>query len=260
MAKKKKIVRPQYVPKEERQKQQPKEPMSKGLKYGLIAGACVLVIAIVLFAIFYDDGSLPSQDSVVVTEGDNWIVVNKGTNTSPKFYKQGEIEPMDGYVLDENLSDTDARGIKTFAYAPEDELDPVKNYQVRGVNSKPEEIIESVYTSYGAWGSYLYDMHPIQTVTLDGREVTYFIADGMTVPEEEGEGEDTTAEDTTDEAASQESTQVTQEIICYVPSIRDTCILILLTVEITEDQPPLEEAELLAKIEEAISHITFEVE
>lgn len=66
MAKKKKIVKPHYIPKDQRKKN---KPMAKETKI-LILGICAAVIvAAVLFAIFYDDGSLPVRDGVVVTEG-----------------------------------------------------------------------------------------------------------------------------------------------------------------------------------------------
>ena len=50
--KKKKIVRPAaYTPKKAEYK-----PMSKKTKLGILIGVCVLAVAIVLFALLYDDG------------------------------------------------------------------------------------------------------------------------------------------------------------------------------------------------------------
>lgn len=67
--KKKKIVRPAaYTPKKAEYK-----PMSKKTKLGILIGVCVLAVAIVLFALLYDDGSLKVSGGAIKGAQENWL-------------------------------------------------------------------------------------------------------------------------------------------------------------------------------------------
>ena len=66
-----------------------------------IAILCVLIVAVAIGAILlfrYDDGALKVKDGAVVTEGDNWLIVN-GSNTrgGQRYYKLGEVGELEGY-------------------------------------------------------------------------------------------------------------------------------------------------------------------
>lgn len=243
---KKKITRPkQYVSKEQRAKQKPKEPMSKQLKYGLIIGGAVVVLALVLFLIFYNDGSLPMQDGEVVMGADNWIVVNTGTSSKPKYYKIAEIEPAEGYVAEESETSATTPGFQNFVAT--DPENPVSRYYVMGVNGKAGEVVESANTSYLAMLGDAMKVSGTEMVDVDGREAYYFTTE--VIPAEEGEEtEEGTGYDLDHE----------QQMVCYFPAIRNTTVLAVVVSDLSDGKEPLTEAELVAAMSEVVANITFE--
>lgn len=287
MAKKKKIVRPQYISKEQRARQAPKKPMAKWLKLSIIYCSIALVIAIILFAIFYDDGSLPMQDGNVVME-DNWIVVNKGTSSDQKYYKVGEIAgAIDGFAPDEGGADTSNSSLILYNFHPEDESSRITRYSISGTNAKAESVSQ---TGHDNFVMYYPDMEigDVQKVDLHGHAFYYFASKMLpTTPEEEvaealEEGEDvaagdedagdapepeaTDAPDAADEDVpaggedtpeaqpeETEAEQLTQQMYIYVPAIRDTSVLITVTINYGEDQPEMTDEELQA-IADSILH------
>ena len=66
-----------------------------------IAILCVLIVAVAIGAILlfrYDDGALKLKDGTVVTEGDNWLIVD-GSNARgrSRYFKLGEMGEIEGY-------------------------------------------------------------------------------------------------------------------------------------------------------------------
>ena len=89
-----------------------------------IALLCVLAAAVVVGAIFlfrYDDGALKVQDGKVVTDGDNWLIVN-GSNTrgGRRYYKLGEVGEIEGYAREAKPILTDAN-VTEYVYTAQDE-------------------------------------------------------------------------------------------------------------------------------------------
>ena len=193
MAKKKKIVKPHYIPKDQRKKN---KPMAKETKI-LILGICAAVIvAAVLFAIFYDDGSLPVRDGVVVTEGDNWIVGNLGTSSSPKYYKFGELTPLEGFTEDPDMSVKSDDNVKDYWFAADDESQEISAYYVCAVAQEPEQIAQTVHDQYIAFYGEGGSVGDVQSITLNGLEGAYFTSlfSQAVVEETEPEATDATAD------------------------------------------------------------------
>lgn len=234
MAKKKKrYVRPQYVAKSERAKSKPKTPMRKELKYGLIFCACALVLAVILFFALYSDGSLPIRDGKAVVEANNWLVANTGTGSSPKYYKVGSSEPIDGFTANPEVAEQMAVDMQY--YEPDDENSQVMSYYVRGINHTPEENAEAANTNYAMLNTEMVTS-PLGTTTIDGRVVQYFNSIGEPTEEQEGQ----------------------QQFLAYLPSIRDTSVLVCITAKVTEEQPALDDAYMLDMLEQIIAKVQFE--
>lgn len=229
--KRKKIVRPQYTSKEVRAKQAPKKPVPKELKYGIAFCAVALVIAVVLFFALYNDGALPVQDGKPVMGGDNWLLANVGSSGDPKYYKVGEIAPVEGYVRDTEAELEDW----IYSFTAEDAESRIGSYYVTGVGRAPEVNAEAFYDSYTSFAGNL-SVTPVQKVTLGGDEVDYF----------------TTATPPALDAGTQ------QQLIAYLPGIRGTSVMAVITVNVTVEKPALTEAELLAFYEQVKDSITLE--
>ncbi len=265
MAKKKKIVKPHYIPKDQRKKN---KPMAKETKI-LILGICAAVIvAAVLFAIFYDDGSLPVRDGVVVTEGDNWIVGNLGTSSSPKYYKFGELTPLEGFTEDPDMSVKSDDNVKDYWFAADDESQEISAYYVCAVAQEPEQIAQTVHDQYIAFYGEGGSVGDVQSITLNGLEGAYFTSlfSQAVVEETEPEATDATAdgaqEETSAETEETEETvyEQTQSVVCYLPAIRGNSVLISLQVDISETKPALTEEQSAAWLQKIADTLVLETE
>ena len=80
----------------------------------------VLVLAIVLFNLLYDDGSLKVVDGVVQTEGVNSLVFNDGSANNPRYFKLGQLSDVEGYTLTSSPIGSDENVVE-YTYTPADE-------------------------------------------------------------------------------------------------------------------------------------------
>lgn len=105
-------------------------PKDKLIK--LCVGLAAVILVIVLAFVLVDklDGHLPVQDGVVVTEGDNVIVVNNGTLSNPRYFKLGQAGEVEGYTLSrlEDLVNDD--NVAPFGYEPQDEASLVSRVTI----------------------------------------------------------------------------------------------------------------------------------
>ena len=72
----------------------------------------MIVLVVVWYYGFYDDGSLKIRNQAVVGAEDNWLIgkLDKGKNS--EYYKLGTVETPDGYELtDEKLTGTSSTPI-----------------------------------------------------------------------------------------------------------------------------------------------------
>ena len=229
--KKRESIRQKYTTKEVRIKQAPKKPVPKGLKYGILFCAIALVVAVILFFALYNDGSLPMENGKPVMQGDNWLLANVGSSNSPKYYKVGEVAPVEGYVRDTETELEDW----IYMYKAEDAENRIGSYYVTGVNRVPDVNAGALYDSYtsfvGEWS-----VTPVQTATIGGDEVDYF----------------TTATPPAADTATQ------QQFIAYLPGIRNTSVMTVITANVTVEEPALSEEELMAFYEQVKDSITLE--
>jgi len=148
MAKKKKIKKPVYVTREERRK---KNPMPKKTKI-IIASVCgALALALILFVLLYDDGSLPVRNGIVQVEGDNWLVTNLNTQNRQSYFKQAEVNAPEGFVLEPGNSLKSDSNETAFWFVPEDENNPIRNFYVSGNAQNVPDLVESVHPQFLAF-------------------------------------------------------------------------------------------------------------
>ncbi|MBQ8971838.1 MAG: hypothetical protein IJ074_01985 [Clostridia bacterium] len=172
-----------------------------------------LVLAVVLFNIFYSDGSLKVVDGVAQTEGAHSILVNTGTASSPKYFKLGQVSEVEGYDLEEVVSTTD-ENIKTYTYVPSGDS-PITNVTVGGFTAPAESYAEYVSAVYGSIEGY--NMTEVQTANLLDRDVYYLttradpevIAATIAAAQEALDAEAAEAETT--EEAVEETTEAIEE-------------------------------------------------
>lgn len=230
---KKKIVRPQYVTREVRIKQAPKKPISKELKIGIAFCAVALVLALVLFFVLYDEGSLPMENGVPVVDGENWIITNVGDSSNPKYYKVGEVNPLPGYTAQSTEELTSDLTVHT--YVPEDPDSNVVSYYVIGINSKFDSVAQSANANMRTMAGDM-AISAVQRETVAGMEVDMF----------------STNQAATEEASAQ------RQLLYYLPAIRNTSVLMSVTVNLPADSENMTLEEEKALAAEIIENIQLE--
>lgn len=233
MAKKKKIVRRPHVA----QPKSSSKPLTKKQKIGLLVAAGVLALAIILFAVLYDDGSLDVKKGAIEGAQENWLIADVSSNANRhKYYKLGEVGALEGFVLNAEGSIKDpASTLSTdFPMKPSDENAEITSYYVSGVTTEAKEMAESVRSYY----TQLAECGEVQTMNRqDGTPVYYFLS--HFVP-----------------AQGQTDSPESQTAVAYLPAIKDTAVLISVNNTITETHPLLTDAQLtdwLARIAETVT-------
>ena len=173
----------------------------------LVAIVAVIALAILLFNLLYDAGSLDVVDGAVQTENfDNSVIVQDHIGDETKYFKVAEVGELEGYTREREENSADAN-LATFVYTPEDETSPIDYIRISSGSYPPDELIaRSVY-------NYAMNGRPIDTqgsLELDGRDVAYLISTAEYIVADETTDEtatdDTAATDTaTDETATNDT-------------------------------------------------------
>ena len=95
----------------------------------LVAIVAAIALAVILFNLLYDDGSLDVVDGVVQTATDV-----AGGET--KYFKVGEVGEIAGYTRERVENSADAN-LATFDYYPEDETSPISYLHVGAGGGTP---------------------------------------------------------------------------------------------------------------------------
>ncbi len=184
----------------------------------LVAIIAAIALAILLFNLLYDDGSLDVVDGVVQTENfDNSVIAQDHIGDETKYFKVAEVGELEGYTREREENSANAN-LATFVYTPEDETSPIDYIRISSGSYPPAELIErSVY-------NYTINGIPVEaqgSLELDGRDVNYMISSAEYIAAEDTAADetatdatatDTTATDTTaadDTAADETATDVT---------------------------------------------------
>lgn len=216
MAKKKVYRRkPAYTPKAPVKK----PPMPRSTKIALLAGAGALALALVLFFALYSDGSLPVKrvlegegaaaaykNVVAVPDNENWLIINKGTTSRPKYFKLGALAIPEGYALDDTFGTGSDANVKQYHCVPADENSPISYIHVQGVARLPQEIAVEALDSYAKFYAES-ENSDVLTADVEGMTATYFTSK-FGAEDENG------------------VTEYHQSLTMYLPAVRDSSVLI----------------------------------
>ena len=164
----------------------------------LVAIVAAIALAILLFNLLYDDGSLDVVDGVVQTENfDNSVIAQDHIGDETKYFKVAEIGEIEGYTREREENSANAN-LATFVYTPEDETSPIDYIRISSGSYPPAELIErSVY-------NYTINGIPVEaqgSLELDGRDVNYMISSAEYIA-----AEDTAADETATDATATDTT------------------------------------------------------
>lgn len=166
----------------------------------LVAIVAAIALAILLFNLLYDDGSLDVVDGAVQTENfENSVIAQARIGDETKYFKVAEIGEIEGYTREREENSADANRA-TFVFTPEDETSPIDYIRVSGGSLTPDGHMENDVFSYTMSGI------PIEaqgSLELDGRDATYIITSAEYVVTDETATDEAATDDTaTDETAT----------------------------------------------------------
>lgn len=213
-----------------------------------------LILAFVLFNIFYDDGSLKVKNGVAQTS-ENSLLLNTGSGRQPVYYKLGQLAEIDGYTLNSHSQNAD-ENVKEYIYYPEGESD----IDLISVNTYAYDA--SVFSS-AAEMTYANDPSmastSLKTIEDDGHSVSYLT---FSVLEQEAAAEETTEEtaaETTEEATEETEAPVyVQALHAYVSVNTDQCIYILIRNDVETPDQYVEDAVLEDALNQVLAALSYE--
>lgn len=228
-----------------------------------IIGTCVivavLVLAVVLFNVLYDDGSLKIVNGVAQTQGANSLIYNDGSNAKPHYFKLGQLSELDGYALDSVPVNND-ENVRTYTFTPDGEtaVDSASfNAYAYSATAFCDAMVSSFTSSDGV------ECTELQTVERDGHEVHYFTYRTVPVaadePDEEA-SDDAAAEPTAEpESTDGEAAEVTyvQALNAYI-GVGDHCIILHVRNDAESEADYVDDAVLVDAMNEMLGALTYE--
>ena len=175
----------------------------------LVAIVAAIVLAIVLFNLLYDDGSLEVVDGVVQTENlESSLIATDVVGDETKYFKVGEAGEVAGYTRERTVNSADAN-LATFGYYPEDEASPVEYLHVGAGSGTTDALMQTWLLSYSMSGV---PVDAQNTTQIDGHDVQYLITSGEYVITEDAAADETATDDTAaDETAATDEAAVTDD-------------------------------------------------
>ena len=216
---------------------------TKGLitttKRALLIAAASMVLAVALFFVFYDDGSLPLKTVTVETEqgkekqraislpdDERWLTINRGTDKQPKYYLVGSLDFSSGWSNDESFAVSPDKNIQEYCLRPDDTENPIDYVYIRGVPQPPEQIALSVQSQIAPMYADAI-VGDIKETSAFGKQAVYFSY--ITKLETEGQ-----------------TSQYNHTLTMYVPAKYGSAILINVQAAASSIDSSLQEEDLLA--------------
>ena len=174
----------------------------------LVAIVAAIVLAIVLFNLLYDDGSLEVVDGVVQTENlESSLIATDVVGDETKYFKVGEAGEVAGYTRERTVNSADAN-LATFDYYPEDEASPVEYLHVGAGSGTTDALMQTWLLSYSMSGV---PVDAQNTTQIDGHDVQYLITSGEYVITEDAAADETATDETATDDTAADETAATDE-------------------------------------------------
>lgn len=114
----------------------------------LVAIIAVIALALILFSLLYDDGSLDVVDGVAQMDNPEVSLVTSDiVGEETKYFKVGEVGEIDGYTRERVENSADAN-LATYNYYSEDETAPIDYLHVGAGGGTPENLMATALYSY----------------------------------------------------------------------------------------------------------------
>lgn len=215
------------------------EKTQKTLKITAIAVAAVILLSVIFYYGFYDDGSLKVKNGAAVGTQENWLIVEKDGGKNSDYYHLANVNAPAGYdPSDENVAGVSSAGEpidNDFVFVPQEGVSVVDNIYIKGISKSAEDMVNSVYDTFVGFASEgtITEITTFDTAWGKAQTFTYSYA----YEDEETAGK----------------MNYNQSKVTYIPSLqKDACVLISVNYY-PEEETYLTEEELTAVMEAALS-------
>lgn len=218
------------------------EKTQKNIKIAAIAVAVAIVLAVIFYYGFYDDGSLKVKNGAAVNAQENWLILKRDGGKNSDYYHVANVNTPEGFVrTDEDVAgvslSAQAQPDTEFVFRPEEGVSPVEYIYVKGISKSAQDMVDSVYDTFVGFAAEGTITEVIEFDTQWGKAKSFTYAYGY-------ENEDVPG-----------TMNYNQCKVSYVPSLqKDTCVLISVPYY-PETEEYLTEEELMAATELALQNI-----
>ena len=230
-----------------------------------IAILCVVIVAVAIGAFFlfrYDDGALKVQGGKVVTDGDNWLIVN-GSNARgrARYFKLGEAGEIEGFDREQGGSSLDAN-MPEYVYTPQTE-GAVDRITMTCSHTGAEALARYASTAIaGIEGTSVGDP---QTAELAGQTVRYFVYTADDTAAEASDGASEEAHEDHAEAAEEapadagsEAKAFRKNVSAYIDASHESCVVLHVETSADAAEGLAPDDALLAALEQAVAAVALE--
>jgi len=189
------------------------EKTQKTLKIAAIAVAAVILLSVIFYYGFYDDGSLKIKKGEVVGAEDSWLIVEKDGGKNSDYYHVANVSIPEGYTRNpESAAGVQLTGTSfdnDFTLNPVDETAQLDNLYIRAINKSVDGMMDSVYETFTGMVGEDGNISEIGVFDTELGQAKYFTYSYSS------EDPDT------------KEMHYFQSYVCYIPSLqKDTCVLV----------------------------------
>ena len=228
-----------------------------------IAIVVAIVLAFILFTVFYSDGSLKVKNGVVQVSGENSLIANGGTTAQPRYFKVGQTSEVEGYTMTSEALSTDANVI-VYTYTA-NEASAVDEAGMGAYAFDAKVYMESLQAAYADSASF--ECSELLTTEIDGHAVYYIVYNALpeAVLESQAEAAEKAAlEGDVSEDILAESTantlQYGQALTACVAMHEDRCTVVSLRNECESDADYVDPAALEEVLPRFLAALSYETE
>lgn len=204
--------------------------------------AAVIILVVVLFNIFYDDGSLPMVDGSVVTEGQNSLVATTGYSTDTKYFKLGQLSDVEGYTLSSEAAVSDDN-LTEYTYTPDAES-AIDDIIVNAYTYDYELLGETTRLTIAASEQGVCD-ESMTSAKINGHDVNYFVYTQTRTPAE-------------DEESAETVSPYMQSLSAYINVAKDRCIVVHVRNTADSEDEYVDNAVLVDALNQILPAISYE--
>ena len=222
---------------------------SKGEIRTMIIGFAVIVIALICVLVLPDALEarhlLKVKDGAIVGAEDNWLIRNVSDTSKAKYRKIAEVNPADGYALDQSTGGVSDDLETMFYFDPtEDNTDAAaQEYYVIAGSGEYDTLVSNAYGYVGLLGGEILNQSEIQNTEIDGRKASYF-----------------TVQFSVTDSSDEENPMTTYNQMAYMyvdADIKDTCVVLCASNTGDSEDVFTDDAALVELLTNAVGQITM---